>query len=178
MTHDQSEAMAISDRIAVMKKGRVLQVGTPNELYMNPKSIFVAYFIGESDFLEGYISSVSRKGGVIELRGGVKVQVANSGKKSGERVVLAVRPETFVIERGVKKTKTSVLGIVEKVTFEGTNIRYEVRLENQDLVVIVKPSLAEEWFNTGENVTISFPPEKAHVFQYPSVGLKEEMTVE
>ena len=69
VTHDQSEAMAISDRIAVMKKGKVLQVGTPEELYMNPKSVFVAHFIGESNFLEGYFSSISGKGAIIELRG-------------------------------------------------------------------------------------------------------------
>ena len=178
VTHDQSEAMAISDRIAVMKKGKVLQVGTPNELYMNPKSIFVAHFIGESNFLEGYISSVNTKGVVIELRGGIKVQAANRDLKSGERVVLAVRPEIFVTEKGMKKSKDSVLGMIEKVTFEGTNVRYEVRLENQDLIVIVKPSLIEEWFNMGEKVNVSFAPDKAHVFVYPDIGLKEEMAVE
>jgi len=178
VTHDQSEAMAISDRIAVIKKGKVLQVGTPNELYMKPKSIFVAHFIGESNFLQGYISNISSKGATIELRGGIKVEVTNREVKKGERVVLAIRPETFVIERGMKKSKTSVLGTVEKFTFEGTNIRYEVRLENQDLVAIVKPSLTEEWFNTGEKVTVSFPSEKAHVFAYPDAGLKEEIAVE
>ncbi len=178
VTHDQSEAMAISDRIAVIKKGKVLQVGTPNELYMNPKSIFVAHFIGESNFLEGYVSSVSGKGAVIELRGGIMIQTANGDVKKGEKVVLAIRPEIFAIERGAKKSKTSILGIVEKVTFEGTNIRYEVRLENHDLVVVIKPSLTEEWFNIGEKVNVSFPPEKAHVFVYPDVGLKEEIAVE
>jgi len=55
VTHDQAEAMAISDRIAVMKKGRILQVGTPYELYMNPQQIFIANFIGESNFLEGRV---------------------------------------------------------------------------------------------------------------------------
>ena len=114
----------------------------------------------------------------IELRGGIKVQAAKNDVKSGERVVLAIRPETFFVERGIKKDKNSVLGMIEKVTFEGTNVRYEVRLENQDLVLIVKPSLTEEWFNMGEKVTVSFPPEKAHVFAYPKVGLKEETSVE
>jgi ABC-type Fe3+/spermidine/putrescine transport system ATPase subunit len=178
VTHDQSEAMAISDRIAVIKKGKVLQVGTPNELYMNPKSIFVAHFIGESNFLEGYILNISSKGATIELRDGLKVEATNKKWKKGERVVLAIRPETLVIERGIKKSKASISGVVEKFTFEGTNIRYEIRLENQDLVSIVKPSLTEEWFNTGENVTVSFPPEKAHVFAYPEAGLKEEIAVE
>jgi len=178
VTHDQSEAMAISDRIAVMKKGRVLQVGTPEELYMNPKSIFVAHFIGASNFLEGYIFSVNGKGTLIELRGGIKVQASSRDVARGDRVVLAIRPEAFVIDKGIKKGKNSVLGVIERVTFEGTNIRYEVRLENQDLIVVVKPSLIGEWFNMNEKVTVSFPPEKALVFAYPEVGLKEEVAVE
>jgi len=178
VTHDQSEAMAISDRIAVMKKGKVLQVGTSEELYMNPKRIFVAHFIGESNFLEGYVLSINDKGALIGLRGGIRVQVADKDAERDERVVLAVRPEAFVMERGVKKSKNSILGIIERVTFEGTNIRYEVRLENQDLVVVVKPSLVGEWLSAGEKVTLSFPPEKAHLFAYPEAGLREEMAVE
>lgn len=177
VTHDQSEAMAISDRIAVMKKGKVVQVGTPNELYMKPKNLFVANFIGESNFLEGYVSSVNGEA-LIELRGGMKVPVTGKGLKEGDRIVLAVRPETLVIEKGMKKSKTFVNGIIEKVTFEGTNIRYEIRLENQDLVISVKPSLTEEWFNIGEKVTVKFLPEKIHVFPYPEVSLKEEIAVE
>ena len=178
VTHDQSEAMAISDRIAIMKKGKILQVGTPEELYMNPESVFVAHFIGESNFLEGYVSSKSVKGAIVELRGKAKVQTVDKSVKTGERVILAVRPETFVVEKGVKNSKNSFLGTIEKVTFEGTNMRYEVRLGNQDLIVIVKPSLTEEWFNTGEKVTVNFPPERAHVFAYPKAGLREEIAVE
>jgi len=179
VTHDQSEAMAISDRIAVMKKGKILQVGTPGELYMNPQSIFVAHFIGESNFLEGYVSKISGKAIIVELRGGIKIQaVNNKGVKEGEKVLLAIRPEIFMIEKGKREEKNTILGRIERVTFEGTNVRYEVRLKNQDLVVIVKPSLMEEWFNMGEEVTVSFPAEKAHVFKYPDVGLKEEIAVE
>jgi len=162
-----------------MKKGKILQVGTPGELYMNPKSIFVAHFIGESNFLEGYVSSISGKTAMIELRGEVKVQAADKeGLEKGERVLLAIRPETFVIEKGKKEEENAISGKIERVTFEGTNVRYEVRLKNQDLVVIVKPSMTGEWFNTGEEVTISFPTEKAHVFKYPDVGLKEEIAIE
>jgi len=178
VTHDQSEAMTISDRIAVIKKGKVLQVGTPEKLYMNPKSIFVAHFIGESNFLEGYVSNISNEGAIIELRGGIKVQTVNKSIKKGERMVLAIRPETFVVKKGTKKDKNTILGTIEKVTFEGTNMRYDIRLENQGLIVIVKPSMIGEWLNIGEKVTLRFLPEKAHVFAYPEVGLKEEIVVE
>ena len=178
VTHDQSEAMAISDRIAVMKKGKVLQVGTPEELYMDPKSIFVAHFIGESNFLEAYVSSISSKGAIVELRGGIKVQTVNKSAKKGERIVLAIRPGTFIVKKGIKKEKNTILGTIEKVTFEGTNMRYEIRLENQGLIVIVRPSMIGEWFNKGEKVTLKFLPEKAHVFAYPEAGLREEIVVE
>jgi ABC-type Fe3+/spermidine/putrescine transport system ATPase subunit len=178
VTHDQSEAMAISDRIAVMKKGAIKQVGTPSELYMAPENIFVANFIGESNFLEGYAKYVSGPKTTIELRGGTEVHVASNSVKNGERVVLAIRPETFIAKKGTRKDENSMTGIVERVTFEGTNIRYEVRLENQDLIVMVKPSVIGEWLNMDEKVTVSFPPEKAHLFRYPETGLKEEMAVE
>ncbi|MGB9853929.1 MAG: ABC transporter ATP-binding protein [Candidatus Bathyarchaeales archaeon] len=178
VTHDQSEAMAISDRIAVMKKGKVLQVGTPQELYMNPQSVFVANFIGGANFLEGYIAEAKGETATVELRGGIKVQAINKGINAGERVVLAVKPETFIIRKGKKKEKNSVSGVIERVAFEGTNIRYEVRLENEDLIVVVTPSMACEWFNIGEKVNVSFQPENAHLFVYPEVGLREEIAVE
>jgi ABC-type Fe3+/spermidine/putrescine transport system ATPase subunit len=178
VTHDQSEAMAISDRIAVMRKGKIIQVGTPQELYISPANVFVAHFIGESNFFEGYVLSTTDEETVIELRGGIKVQAVNKTSRKGEKVLLAIRPEAFTLERGIKKDRNTIRGAIERVTFEGTNIRYEIRLENQDLAVIVKPSLTEEWFNMNERVSISFPPEKAHIFKYPDAGLKEETAVE
>jgi ABC-type Fe3+/spermidine/putrescine transport system ATPase subunit len=178
VTHDQSEAMAISDKIAVMKKGRIVQVGTPSELYMNPDSVFVAYFIGESNFLEGYVTSASEKGIVTELRGDIEVQSTANHAESGERVILAVRPEVFDVGKGARKGKNMLTGVIERMTFEGTTVRYEIRLVNQDQIFVIKPSMAEEWFKVGETVTVSFPPEKAHVFKYPEAGLKEEIAVE
>lgn len=177
VTHDQAEAMSISDRIAVMKKGKVIQVGTPQELYMNPTSVFVAHFIGESNFLEGYIADTNSKGAEIELRGGITVQSLRKGAQKGERVVLAIRPELFAVEKGTRTGVNAVTGTVEKITFEGTVIRYDVRLSNQDFVVVVRPSLTEEWFGTGETITVCFAPEKAHVFAYPEAGMKEETAV-
>src|SRR3989304_5244608 len=132
VTHDQSEAMSISDRIAVMKKGKIVQVGTPQELYMSPSSLFVAHFIGESNFLEGSVAD-SRNGDLeIELRGGVKVRAVGGGVGKGERAVLVIRPEIFAMESGLHKGENALVGKVEKVTFEGTLVRYVVKLESQD----------------------------------------------
>jgi ABC-type Fe3+/spermidine/putrescine transport system ATPase subunit len=170
--------MSISDKIAVMRKGKVLQIGAPQELYMNPNSIFVANFIGESNFLDSNIFDARGDEVVVELHGGIKVRVHGKNMSKGERVVLAIRPETFSIEKGEKKFENSISGTIERVIFEGTNIRYEVRLKNQDLIVIIRPSLIGEWINIGENVTTGFPSEKAYLFKYPEVGLREEMSVE
>jgi ABC-type Fe3+/spermidine/putrescine transport system ATPase subunit len=178
VTHDQAEAMAISDRIAVMKKGKIKQVGKPSELYMSPQNVFVANFIGESNFLEGYVADRSNKDLVIELHGGNRVKTTRNSANKGERIVLAVRPEAFVFEEEPSKTKNCIAGVVERVTFEGTNIRYEIMLENQDRIVIVKPSMAEKWMNVGEKIFVSFPAENVHVFPYPEPSLKEELAVE
>jgi ABC-type Fe3+/spermidine/putrescine transport system ATPase subunit len=177
VTHDQAEAMSISDRIAVMKKGKVVQVGSPQELYMNPKSLFVAHFIGESNFLEGSINKAEGEDLEIELRGGFKVHAICKDPPENGRIILAVRPEVFMIERGFVRKGNSLSGTVDKVTFEGTFIRYVIRLKSQDLVVAIKPSLAEAWIAVGSEVTVSFAPEKTHIFQYPEAGLMEEISV-
>ena len=177
VTHDQAEAMSISDRIAVMKKGKIVQVGTPQELYLHPNSLFVAHFIGESNFLEGSVVNLSDGELKIELRGGAKVDAVGDGVGKGERVVLAIRPEIFTVEIGAHKRKNTLRGKIEKITFEGTFIRYVIRLESQDSVVVIKPSLAETWMTIGTEVTLSFEPEKAHIFAYPAAGLMEEISV-
>src|SRR5208283_1053679 len=176
VTHDQSEAMSISDRIAVMKKGKIVQIGSPQELYMYPNSLFVAHFIGESNLLEGYIDQTDGYC-EIELREGLKVKAKNTGIKDGERVVLAIRPETCEMKTGKTASEDGLAGKIEKVTFEGTVVRYEIRLDNGDRLVINRPSLAENWFEVGEEVTITYPLEKAHLFPYPEAGLTEEIKV-
>ena len=176
VTHDQAEAMSISDRIAVMKKGKIVQVGSPQELYMHPNSLFVAYFIGESNLLEGYIDQANGYC-EVELRDGLRLKAKKSRIKQGERIVLAIRPETCEMNTGRHTAEGGLVGKIEKVTFEGTMVRYEIRLENGDRFVINKPSLAEKWMEVGEEVTITYPLDKAHMFPYPETGLAEEIAV-
>jgi len=177
VTHDQSEAMAISDRIAVMRKGKILQVGTPQELYIKPQSVFVAHFIGESNFLEGYVSGRTDGNALVELREGAKIEtLINGASLEGKKVVLSIRPETLILEEGLQDGPNVVSGAVERVTFEGPNIRYEIRLDNEELIVVIKSSLSEKWLTVGERVKVFFPVENTHVFPYPEGGLKEEIS--
>ena len=178
VTHDQAEAMSISDRIAVMKKGKIVQIGSPKELYMHPNSLFVAHFIGESNFLEGYITKVKGKIAEVELREGLRIKAFNEQDiKEEERVVLAIRPETCEMKKGHVKGENGLKGKIDKTTFEGTIVRYEIRLENGDRFVINRPSITEEWAQIGEEVTIAYPLDKVHLFPYPENGLSDEISV-
>jgi ABC-type Fe3+/spermidine/putrescine transport system ATPase subunit len=178
VTHDQAEAMSISDRIAVMKKGKIVQIGTPKELYMHPATLFVAFFIGESNLLEGQIAEVDDKKVVVELREGFRIEAFNEREiRVDERVVLAIRPETCEMKSGFIEGPNALFGKIEKTTFEGTIVRYEIRLVNGDRFLINRPSLTEDWFTVGDDVTISYPLDKAHLFPYPENGLSDEISV-
>lgn len=178
VTHDQAEAMAISDRIAVMKKGKVVQVGSPQELYLHPKSLFVAHFLGEANFLEGYITEAEDETVTVELRGGLKIKTHGKDMKAGEKVVLAIRPETLILARESKIGSNTLRGIVEKLTFEGPNVRYEIKLENDESIIAVTSSLKGRWFKIGDKVTLTLKPEKIRLFKYPETGLREEISLE
>jgi ABC-type Fe3+/spermidine/putrescine transport system ATPase subunit len=178
VTHDQSEAMAISDRIAVMRKGKILQVGTPQELYMHPGSIFVAHFIGESNFLEGYVIGKTSEGNIIiELREGTKVEALNGSFEVNSQVVLSMRPETLIVEPELQPGQNVLTGKVERLTFEGSSVRYEIRLPNEEMLIAVKPTLSSEFLKVGETTKVFLPVEYTRVFPYPEAGLKEELSV-
>ena len=81
------------------------------------------------------------------------------------------------MKKGHIAAENSLLGKVEKITFEGIVVRYEIRLDNGDRFVINRPSLTEDWINIGEDVTITYPLDKAHLFPYPEAGLAEEIKV-
>ena len=102
VTHDQSEAMSISDKIIIMSKGKVEQIGTPREIYYHPKSRFVADFIGEANFLKAKVKSVNGEKAVIDVIG-EEIEVNNYGEKvAGEEASLVLRPEAVVLsEKGL-----------------------------------------------------------------------------
>jgi len=128
--------------------------------------------------LEGYVSEVKEKESVIELRQGFFLRTSDKEHKTGEKVAIAVRPEALEIKKGRIRKSNSLFGEIERVQFEGTNIRYEIKLENGDHIVVVRPSLLTGWFNAGEKVTLNFPIEKIFVFPYPRKGLREELALE
>src|SRR5215212_4222741 len=127
VTHDQEEALTMSDRIAVMSKGIALQVGKPEEIYERPANKFVADFIGETNFIDGLVKA--QKGSIVEveLSGTGPVCVESSRTfTSGQPVSVAVRPEKLRLNSEVKDGN-NLKGRVEDVIYIGTDTHYGVR---------------------------------------------------
>ena len=113
VTHDQEDAMSISDRVIVMRKGRIIEKGPPLNLFTRPQNIFTANFVGETNFLTGTIKDKRQNGSVIEIGGNVKLFTKREDFKTGDLVVVAFRPEFVSIKEG-EKTNT-ILGVVENI---------------------------------------------------------------
>jgi putative spermidine/putrescine transport system ATP-binding protein len=130
VTHDQQEALVMSDRIAVMNGGRIEQVGTPTDLYEAPATRFVASFIGESNFLEGRVVEATNGRCAVEVAGvGVVRAPARDGLGLGNPITATVRPEKIVFAGDAPGEDTNRLaGTVADVIFVGEMRRYEVRL--------------------------------------------------
>ena len=128
VTHDQEEALTMSDRIAVMSKGRILQVGSPRDIYDRPAVRFVANFIGETNFLEGKLVSSAKGQAKVALDAGATITagLADGVELSG-KVTVVVRPEHATIVAAAKKA--TLFGKLENIVYFGTDTHYHVRLE-------------------------------------------------
>jgi spermidine/putrescine transport system ATP-binding protein len=137
VTHDQSEAMSLSDNIAVINEGVVEQVGTPTQIYEAPRTSFVAAFIGDTNFFEGDVLEVNEPYSKLRIDGFTDVLVYNDKNiKSGDKVYISIRPEKFTLS--VEKPELSekynfVKGKVEEIIYLGYHTKYWVRV-NEFLV--------------------------------------------
>jgi ABC-type Fe3+/spermidine/putrescine transport system ATPase subunit len=129
VTHDQEEALALSDRVAIMSHGRLEQVWTPEEIYGHPRSRFVAEFVGLSNFLEGRVQSVDGEGTVVSV-GGLEVAIpAQPGMVPGQPVLFFVRPSEVEFTRQDPAPGTNVFEArVDKATYLGDKIDYRLAL--------------------------------------------------
>jgi putative spermidine/putrescine transport system ATP-binding protein len=156
VTHDQEEALSISDRVAVLTKGRVEQIGAPAEIYNEPKTPFVAAFIGTMNRLEATVMDE----GVVDFHG-TRLRVDSArGRPSGERVLVLVRPETLTVEQS--ENGTGLGGEVVGHIFLGATTRVKVESSGQELSADV-PSTKATSLPVGARVSATFPSESARV---------------
>lgn len=167
VTHDQEEALTMSDRIAVMDKGVILQLGDPVTLYERPVNRFVADFIGESNFLEGI--SVGSEAGKTSLQIGATTVEATDGRRvaqMGETVLVTLRPEKMCLASAGEIIPGALKGTVEEVIYIGTDTRYLVRLEHGTTVIVRVQNCSGsnlKGYSRGENVQVFWNVEDAHI---------------
>jgi putative spermidine/putrescine transport system ATP-binding protein len=156
VTHDQEEALSISDRVAVLSKGQIEQIGTPAEIYGAPATPFVAQFVGTMNRIE---STVSRDTPGMVDSNGVRIQVAAAqGRRPGERVLLLVRPETVELEGATENGGLS--GVVVSHTFLGAVTRVRVQAGESEWTADMSGERAAA-LPVGSRVGIRFPADSA-----------------
>jgi len=176
VTHDQEEAMSVSDRIVVMKKGRIVEIDSPENLYNHPKTLFTANFVGESNFIEGRIVKVDEEIGDVEIRNKFHISIRRNGFKRGDGVVLVVRPENLILQS--EEATNSIEGVITKITFMGAYFRYHVKLKSDDTVMVDIPTIYEKRFNKNDKVMVVFRQENLLVYAKPYEGLMEVLKLE
>ena len=152
VTHDQEEALSLSDRVAVMSGGRILQVASPRELYQRPNCREVASFIGEMNFFHASVKDIGEKGVTVNagLLGNITLPRANAanGIKTGDTILLAIRPEQ------VRVASEGVTGEIITQTFLGERSHFHVKIAGRTAPVAVSGHPPP-----GSAVTLAFPPE-------------------
>lgn len=168
VTHDQEEAMSLSDRIAVMNRGRVLQIGTPFEIYTKPSNLFVATFIGRSSALKGRVER--DEGGYVEVvtSGGVKLRGVPAAPLSrGSEAVVVLRPEDVSLDP--LPGANEIEGRVEIAMFLGSHKQLRVSIDGDRLIAYVDPDA-----RVGEGERIRLYVRREDTLVYPMEGWEEE----
>ena len=172
VTHDQEEALTMSDRIAVMNRGIVEQVAVPVEVYERPETTFVAGFIGVSNLMPGVVRSLSGDRAEVALEAGVTVSAGANGLATGERCHAVVRPEKLDVQpkgqaSAISGAAQSVDGVVVSSVYLGTATQLVVELSDGARMTVLCPNTDESERQSlpggGADVTLSWTPEHIHL---------------
>ncbi len=162
VTHDQEEALTMSDRIAVMNRGRLEQVGTPEEVYNHPETKFVADFIGESNIIEGYVEHMTESSIEVTMESG-KAVIPETGYRMEEMVYLCIRPENLKISTEPKEG-FRFRGQVREHIFIGSTNKTMIEMPNGQMLKSVTPA-EDELVPVGTTVNVYWNPGKAVVMR-------------
>ncbi len=159
VTHDQVEAMALSDRVVIMNGGHIEQIGTPEEIYRRPKSRFVADFIGRANFIEATVEQVMGERAVVRLLDQTVTLPIDFPAQAGSTVVAVIRPEAIKLQDNPALRQ----GIVEQVMYLGSSVDYVVSADDQRLIVVDPDPHFGSIFKEGQTVGITLAPETVYI---------------
>lgn len=161
VTHDQEEAMAVSDRIAVMDHGVIQQIGTPKMLYQRPANLFVATFIGHTNVLDGTVYQDGNEKGIVLNDYKIPMDNLNDLAIEGSAIKISVRPEEFVV---CKTEESNITGTVEDSIFLGLNTQYFIRLDSGEKVHVIQESTIDDIIQKNSRVSLLVKKDKINVF--------------
>ncbi len=162
VTHDQEEAMAVSDRIAVMNHGDIQQIGTPKVLYQRPANLFVATFIGHTNVLDGKLVVKDGKA-YLQLANGYEVlmNTIQDSEIKEQDVKASIRPEELVVN---KDNQEGLKAIVDDAVFLGLNTHYFAHLVDGEKIEIIQESQIDSMIEKGTEISLSVKTEKINIF--------------
>jgi iron(III) transport system ATP-binding protein len=162
VTHDQEEALALSTRIAVMHAGKIVQQGNPREIYENPRSRFVAEFVGKSNLLAGIVQHIEGQIAVIQTEEGFKINAALAARQPnpGNKVTIYVRPEAIalVATSDGRSEPNRLHGKVAASAYQGSSVEYEVNIQGKSIRARSTNPKGKVLFNRGDDVAVIFDP--------------------
>ena len=175
VTHDQEEALTMSDRLAVMNNGRIVQLGTPTEVYNEPADAYVADFLGVSNLMDAQVDAGAGDQGCCRLRLGEFTLEARAGRIDATGAVkLAIRPERVDLHPYEDAGANRVPGMVERVVFIGSTTHVHVRLATGDaLQALVRNDGSDMPYSQGSAVRIALPADALRVLPDPGVSASE-----
>lgn len=162
VTHDQEEAMAVSDRIAVMNAGVIQHVGTPKSIYQRPANLFVATFIGRSNVIKGKLVVDGGKTYLETLSGyRAEIHTVRPEQQKEQEITLSVRPEEFLLDRD---STEGISAVVDDCVFLGLNTHYFVHLSSGEEVEIIQESSIDSIIEPGSEIKLKINTDKVNLF--------------
>lgn len=157
VTHDQEEAMAISDRIAVMKDGEILHIGSPKDIYQRPKNLFVATFIGRTNIVHA-----KAENGRVCFLDAYSEDIEGLDKELQSDILCSIRPEELIIQ--TNENLPGIKGILKEYIYLGLNTHYYIETQQYGVLEVIKESSLEETWKPGQQVSLRVKKEKVNVF--------------
>jgi spermidine/putrescine transport system ATP-binding protein len=168
VTHDQEEALSMSDQVCVMNAGRIVQYAAPQEIYDNPANIFVADFVGKTNKFNAVIDTADGRSGLAKLDNGSVLPIAKAGLAGG-KVLLSIRPEAIALGKPGGGNTASLRGKVTHRIFLGSSVEYSISVPGLTSGILVfadrSASGPAELFEPGADVDLSIAADAPHVFQ-------------
>jgi iron(III) transport system ATP-binding protein len=168
VTHDQEEAMTLSDRVVIMRYGQIQQIGTPQEIYTHPVNYFVADFIGKANFLGGRVVNIVSQNEIeVDIKGvKYKVYISKNTFSEGDRIFLIIRPESVELE---PKKSDAITGIISQVIYLGSRMVYEIEVDKNLLTVEITNPQEHKIYSKGEEVAVILKEKSLHIIPYEEI---------